>query len=216
MNKRERSDGNNHKQRAVPFHPGLFAILVLTFLLAVPADGAVLANPDFETGNLSGWTSVGNPLTVGIDTNNTFNGNCSAHLYGSYSSATLITNSISQRVSVMNGDNIQVLGFANWKTQTKDLAAATGYVQAALSGAFTTTSAVWYATNSWCFFDLRAKLFGISDNGFESGAMDQWTVRCDDLIPSVQSAVVDSGNYAFRMRGSLRGGPGTRRPSSSP
>jgi hypothetical protein len=191
--------------RSLPTDLGRVVVGVIVSLTAAAGFCATLQNPDFETGTLSGWSSVGTPLTIGIDTNNTFNRNSSAHIYGSYSSDTLITNSISQSFAVQKGDYLQWLGFMHWKTHDTDSAAATGYVQAALSGEFGSSSLSWYTTGSWLFFDLRAKLFGIADPGFESGALDQWTVSCDDLIPSVQSAVADSGSYALRLRGTFVG-----------
>ena len=183
------------------------------------AGGAVLDNPDFETGDLSGWTSVARPLTVGIDTNNTFNRNNSARIHGAYSSAPLITNSIWQTLDANAGDNVQALGFVHWKTHERASAGATGYVQATLSGPFSTASRVWTATNSWCFFDLAGKIFGVADSGFESGALDIGRMvrrpHCQ-----VQGSVVDSGNYSLKMSGawsnkwSLERGIPVCRPSS--
>ncbi len=184
--------------RAVSF---CLAVFVSTSFLAGSGLAAVLSNPDFETGDLSGWTSVATPLTVGVDTNNTFNRNNSARIYGTYASATLITNSIRQSVDVNVGDNLQALGFVHFRTHDTSSAGATGYVRATLSGDFAATSRVWTATNSWCFFDLRAMIFGIADPGFESGGLSSWNVTCDDLVAQVQGTVVDDGNYSLAMTG---------------
>ena len=184
------------------------SVLCLSFVFAVSENSAfceTLQNSDFETGDLTGWTILSDPLDVDISTNETFNRNCSAHIHGSYSSATWITNSISQTVTTAGGDNLDVLGFVYWKTHEKQDASATGYLQAVLSGSFGVTSKVWSATNSWEFFHLGGKLFGVADSGFESGALDQWTVNCDDLVASIQSDVVNSGRYALRLHGNFVG-----------
>lgn len=184
----------------------LAVVLTLTSILTV--NGAVLQNPDFEEGSLSGWSTNGTALRFSIETNNTFNRNYSGRMYGSYASSSFITSSIGQSVIVMGGDDLQALGFVQWRAHATNSSSATGYVQAVLSGAFSTTTKVWNATNSWGFFDLRGKLFGVSDSGFESASLDRWTVTCNHLIPTVQSVVVDAGNYALRMQGSGPAGGG--------
>jgi hypothetical protein len=187
--------------RANPILPCWFAVFALAFLIAAPAGGAVLANPDFEAGDLTGWTFIAGPLTVGIDTNNTFNRNYSARIYGAYSSTNWITNSVLQTVDAVAGDNVRALGFVHWKTHQTASLSATGYVEATLSGSFSTASRVWTTTNSWCFFDLVGKIFGVADSGFESGALDSWYVGCENLTASVQESVVDRGQYALKMSG---------------
>jgi hypothetical protein len=182
-----------------------FVAVVSVPVLAVSAGGAVLANPDFEAGDLSGWKSVAGPLTVGVDTNDTFNRNFSARIHGAYSSTNWITNSVYQAVDAVAGDNLRALGFVHWKTHRTSSASATGYVETTLSGPFPTASRIWSTTNSWCFFDLAGKIFGVADHGFESGSLDGWRIGCDNLSASVQGAVVDQGNYSMRMTGSFHG-----------
>ncbi|HPF99751.1 MAG TPA: hypothetical protein PLE77_06760, partial [Kiritimatiellia bacterium] len=52
-------------------------VVVLAFALLPAAHGAVLQNPDFEAGSLSGWSTNGTALRFSIETNNTFNRNYS-------------------------------------------------------------------------------------------------------------------------------------------
>ncbi len=187
--------------RALSIALNVGIVAVLSLFAPALTRAATLQNPDFETGDFTGWTISSNRLAVDISTNETFNRNCAGRIHGSFASTNWITNSISQTVLSSSGDNLDVLGFAFFKTHQRQSAAGTGYVQAVLSGGFGSTSKVWAATNSWGFFHLTGKLFGAADSGFESGSLDNWNVTCDDLVASVQSVRKDSGVYALYMDG---------------
>ena len=171
----------------------------------VSAFGAALINPDFETGDLQGWSAQADGLTIAASTNLTFNRNYAARMSGSFASSRWVTNTLFQTVAVNPGDKVTAEGFVYWKQNGKSTAAATGYVQAALSGAVS-TSIVWSATNqAWTYFNLGGGLFGVSDGGFESGTLDAWTKGLDSLAGLVQGVTVDQGLYAFKMFGTWNG-----------
>ena len=185
--------------RAIPI-----SIIALFFTVSTLTGlSAVFVNPDFETGDLSGWNQQADLLTIGIGTNNTFNRNCAGRISGSFAADRWITNSIYQVVPVSAGDNVDVLGFVYWKTDQRSTAGATGYVKAVVQGDFAATSKVWSVTNSWDHFWLKGKLFGVADPGFESGGLDNWSVTANDLVFSVQSEFADAGSYALKMSGSF-------------
>jgi len=168
---------------------------------AAAAEAAVLRNPDFEEGSLAGWVTHAGPLAVSVTTNHTFNRNYAGRIHGAFAADQWITNTLGQEIVVTGGDELEVLGFARWQTAAHSAAGATGYVQAVLTGAFGATGKVWTATNAWDFFWLRARLFGVVDNGFESGTLDRWLRGCDDLTPVVQTKVVARGDYALELGG---------------
>ena len=108
--------------RAIPI-----SIIALFFTVSTLTGlSAVFVNPDFETGDLSGWNQQADLLTIGIGTNDTFNRNCAGRISGSFAADRWITNSIYQVVPVSAGDNVDVLGFVYWKTDQRSTAGATG------------------------------------------------------------------------------------------
>ncbi len=171
----------------------------------IPAE--TLSNAGFETGDLSGWSTITNQLSIATDTNNTFNQNYAARLQGSFCASSPITNTLSQSINVAAGDQLHLLGFVHWATNSYSSSAGTGTVCASLSDTFgAVTSATWNAAfDGWRFFDLHHELFGIHDRGFESGGLSAWDTGCDDLTASVQAAVADVGDYALEMAGTFDG-----------
>ena len=185
--------------------------LVLLSLLVLPAflhssPGAVLTNADFETGNIFGWTTRSNKLTIGARTNDSFNRNYSAVISGKFASATWITNGLSQTFKVRKGDQVGVDGFIRWKSYTESAAAATGYVRASLSGGFNSnqpTLAVTWMTNNglWTYFNLSNLTFGPLNGGFESDLTD-WSTGLDHLTAAAQTSNAFKSAKALIMSGS--------------
>ncbi len=184
-------------------------IVAVSFLclFTTLSQGAVLNNPDFETGTLSGWVTRVNKMSIAARTNETFNRNYAAAITGRYSSATWITNAISQTFNVVRGDNISVEGYVYWNSYTEQAAAATGYVQAILKGDFGSTQsssrAVWSTTNSWSYFKLANLSFGTLNSGFEEPLLESWAVGCDHLTAYDNTGIAASGSHSMRMVGAF-------------
>ena len=182
-------------------------LVVLSTLYCHSTQAASLTNPDFETGDLAGWTTAANQMTIQVATNNTFNRNYAASITGRYASASWITNRISQTVQTVPGDDLLALGFVAWPTQTLGSASATGRLEASLFGPFGTNTKVWTKPfEGWDFFELEVGLFGIKDSGFESGSFDSWYITCVNLTASMVTSPVYRGNFALKMEGSWSNG----------
>ena len=181
--------------------------LVVCGMSAHPSRAATIANPDFETGNLNGWATKVSQMSVAARTNETFNRNYAAAITGQYCSATWITNAISQTFNVIRGDNITVEGYLYWKSYSEQLAAATGYVQAVITGDFhytqTTHRAVWPATNGWKYFKLENLTFGVLNSGYEVPWLANWAVSCDHLTAYDFTNSAASDDHCMRMVGSF-------------
>jgi hypothetical protein len=163
----------------------------------------VLENPEFETGDLTGWDTRTGSLIVGVVSNNTFNRNYAAGIYGEYAASAWVTSSISQTIEAAGGDGITASGFIYWPVQAGHGPASTGRVAVSLSGVFDTTSTVWDAVSEgWRYFELYGKIFGTVDGGFESGTLESWNSTCNDLTALAQTNEVDAGDYALKYEGS--------------
>ncbi len=184
----------------------LRAVAIIIFVSLPLAHGAALVNPDFETGDLDGWQLVADQMTIAASTNDTFNRNYSARMSGSIVGANWVTNSISQTITAMAGDQLQALGFVNWKAFNTETASAQGYVEVALDGAVSGGRQRWDAPpNGWRFFDLSGWLFGVIDGHFESGTLRNWNIGNDHLVATMDHDAFD-GDNALRFAGAWSGG----------
>lgn len=149
----------------------VLCVFLVVLLLPFHAQGASLANIDFESG-LTGWSISSNQMSIAASTNDSYNRDYSARISGNYASASWITNSLYQTVQACGGDNVTVDGFVFWKQFAKSTAAATGYVKVSLSAPFVSSisnSVTFGLTNAmWTYFNLNGFLFGVANGGFES------------------------------------------------
>ncbi|MBN1269834.1 MAG: glucan biosynthesis protein [Kiritimatiellae bacterium] len=187
---------------------GVVSVLAgLGLLGAWPVSGATLQNPDFETGDFSGWATTSDMLTLSVSTNDTFNRNHAARLHGSYAADRWITNTISQSVPVKAGDSLNAVGFIYWKDYAAESPAGDAFVRAHLDGPFDSPPHIWTTTGvGWVFFELGAWFFGVGNGGFESGSLSPWTIGADHLSVTLSRDVVCEGNYSMKMAGEWDGG----------
>ncbi len=163
-------------------------LVVLSTLYCHSTQAASFTNPDFETGDLAGWTTAANQMTIQVATNRSFNRNYAARIDGRYAAASWITNSISQTAQAVPGDVITALGFVSWPTQALGAGGATGRLEATLSGPFGTNTKVWLTPfEGWDFFQFEGGLYGKTNTGFESGDFCSWQVNCSKLVATVSS-----------------------------
>ncbi len=182
---------------------GLVLVLLISLLSAsIHASAVTLQNPDFETGDFSGWVAGSDGIALSVATNETFNRNYAARMQGSYSSARWITNSISQSFSMHGGDVVNAVGFVWWKTHLAESAEAAGRLEAKFEGPLESTSQVW--TNpepGWVFFNIYGGIAGVMNGGFEAGSLRDWMVGADDLDIALSHETVDEGEYAAKFSG---------------
>ena len=182
-------------------------LVVLSTLYCCSTQAASFTNPDFETGDLAGWTTAANQMTIQVTTNSSFNRNYAAKIDGKYAAASWITNSISQTAQAVPGDVITALGFVSWPTQALGGGSATGRLEATLSGPFGTNTKVWLAPFAgWDFFQFEGGLYGKTNTGFESGDFCSWQVNCSKLVATVVTSPVYNGKYALKMEGAWTNG----------
>ncbi len=185
----------------------VLCVFLVVLLLPFHAQGASLANIDFESG-LTGWSISSNQMSIAASTNDSYNRDYSARISGNYASASWITNSLYQTVQACGGDNVTVDGFVFWKQFAKSTAAATGYVKVSLSAPFVSSisnSVTFGLTNAmWTYFNLNGFLFGVANGGFESD-LTGWTLGCDNLIATVVTNQKTAGDRALRMSGGWTG-----------
>ncbi|HPF99264.1 MAG TPA: Ig-like domain-containing protein [Kiritimatiellia bacterium] len=183
-------------------------LMVLTCSFCCSVHAATLSNTDFETGNLSNWTTRVNQMKVSACTNDSYNRNYSACITGKYASATWITNSIYQTTTASAGDTVVADGFVFFKRYAEAAAAGTGYVKVSLSSPFVSlaSNSVTFGitNNAWTYFNLRGFLFGVANGGFEQDLVG-WGLGCDNLQASIVTNVKYSGTKALRMSGGWTG-----------
>ena len=183
---------------------GIWAVATLLAgcMLCRTAFAVTLDNPDFETGDFSGWDVQSDGLSLAVSTNETFNRNFAARMHGSFASDRWITNTISQTFSMNGGDVLNSVGFVWWKTQIAESAQAAGRLEVKFEGPLESTSQVW--TNpqpGWVFFDIYGGIAGIMNGGFEAGSLRDWMVGADDLDLALSHDTVAEGEYSVRMAG---------------
>jgi len=197
------------KMRAIAF-----IIVGCFFLVSLSGQAAVLQNHDFETGDMTGWGSSADQLTIGASTNSTFNRNYAARMQGTFSGDHWITNTIYQDVAVNGGDAVNAVGFFNWESFVADAPNAEGRVTISLNAPHVSVAQTWTEpTAGWRFFDLTIGMPGIVNGNFESGNLDGWFSGADDMELKVindrnyESGTggwipqVDQGSYALRIDG---------------
>ncbi len=187
------------------------SLLFLPLLLCVSLSHAgVLKNPDFESGDLSGWDIREQSLSIGVTTNTTWNRNYAARISGTHSGSGWVTNTISQTIPIIPGDAIQALGFVHWKTFETTSGSAQGYLEARLDGPDGMEGyQVWTEPHDgWVFFDFGERATGVANGGFETGTIMPWegAEHADDLDILLSRDIKRSGDYALRMKGSWDGG----------
>lgn len=163
---------------------------------------AVLENPDFEAGDLSGWETSGE-LTFTASTNETFNRNYAARISGTHGGDEWVTNTISQTIPIIPGNRIDALGFVYWKTFDATAPGADGYVEARLDGPDGMS-----ATQTWTephagfvFFDFSEQTLGLANSGFEE-TIDPWEKADGDLNVLLSRDIKYSGDSALSFHGS--------------
>lgn len=185
----------------------LLAVVILLLAAGMPVCAAVLRNPDFETGDLSGWDVQAGPLAVASSTNDTYNRNMAARISGTYSGAGWITNGLSQKIPMAAGDSVRAIGFVRWDAAAYASPLGEGFVEARLEGPpGVAATQVWSVVHDgWKGFDLQGQYPGAANSGFEAGRIEPWVVGADDLTATLSRDVRYRGDYALRMEGSWTG-----------
>ncbi len=180
----------------------LFWGVVLLLAGSLGIHAAVLENPDFETGDISGWETSGE-LNFSASTNETFNRNYAARISGTHSGSDWITNTISQTIPIIPGNRIDALGFVYWKTFETTAGGADGYVEARLDGpdGMSATQTWTEPHDGFVFFDFSEQTLGLANSGFEE-TLDPWEKADGDLDVLLSRDIKYSGDSALSFHGS--------------